>query len=242
MKSKAKAPLSAHLAELRRRLIYVAAVFLLTSAVCFYFAAELFDFLAMPLQEALRAEGLDGLGGEGLVYTSLLEVFSVHIKLALLAGAVFSFPFMALQGWAFLEPGLYPKEKAPGRKFLLLVVPFFAMGAGFCYWVVLPNAWRFFIGFSEGITPLPKASEYFILVLRLIFAFGLVFLLPIALLLLAQIKLVNAAILRKGRKYAVILAFLLAAILTPPDVVSQILLAVPILLLYEVSIFLVARK
>ena len=233
-KNSSKAPLTAHLGELRRRLIYVFCVFFVTVVICFYFAAELFAFLAAPLAAALDESGL--------VYTSLLEVFGVHLKLALLAGAVFSFPFMALQLWGFLEPGLYAEEKPPTRKFLLLVVPFFTMGMAFCYWVVLPNAWRFFIAFSEGITPMPKADEYFSLALRLLFAFGAVFLLPVALLLLGQIGLITAATLKRGRKYAMVLAFLAAAVLTPPDVVSQILLALPILLLYEVSILLLRAK
>ncbi len=228
-----KTPFASHLGELRRRLVWVVGFFVASSGLCFYFATELFAFLAAPLREVL--------GSEGLIYTSITEVFIVHLKLALLAGAVFSFPFMAWQLWAFLEPGLYRKEKPATRKFLLLIAPFFTLGMAFCYWVVLPNAWRFFITFSEPITPMPKAGEYFSLTLRLLFAFGAAFLLPPVLLLLGKVGLITPAALKKHRRYAVVAAFLAAAVLTPPDVTSQILLALPILLLYEFSILLLRK-
>ena len=243
-----KTPIASHFYELRRRLIYTLVVLGIAGGLCFYFAREILTFLAEPLMDALGQSQLEAgkaqvnsQGGGGLVWTSVLEVFAVHLKLALVAGLVVSFPFTVYQGWLFVEPALYRGEKPPVRRFLWLVIPLFWSGMAFCYYVVLPQAYGFFVGFSGGVMALPKASEYFGLVLQLLFAFGFVFLLPVGLLLLGQVGLVDRAVLKQKRKYAVVVAFLVAAILTPPDIASQVLLALPILLLYELSIVLMGE-
>lgn len=234
-------PLVTHLAELRRRFIYVLLFWLMASAGCYFFAADIYEFLVRPLADILIATGQD----RRLIYTGLTEVFFSYIKLSLFAGAVIMFPVLAMQIWGFVAPALYKKEKQVFIPLLFLTPILFFTGAAFLYFGILPLAWNFFLGFENPDTVLPiqleaKVSEYLSLVMKLIFAFGIAFQLPILLFLLAKAGFLTSDILRRKRKYALIIIFIAAAVLTPPDLVSQIALAVPVYILYELSIFLIA--
>lgn len=237
-----KAPIVAHLSELRRRLVYSLLALIGGFILCFPFAADIFDFLVAPLQSAW-----EGQAGRRIIYTALHEKFFVDIKLAFFAGFCLTFPLLISQIWAFIAPGLYKHEKHAFAPFLIATPVLFIMGASFVYYLVMPVAVDFFLG-SEQIATAdnlaielePKANEYLGLIMRLIFAFGLSFELPVLLILLVRVGLATEEGLRKKRRYAILLAFVAAAILTPPDPLSQIGLAVPIIILYEVSIF-VAR-
>lgn len=235
-------PLLTHLAELRTRLLWSLAVWLGASLLCYTFAAQIYDFLVHPL-----AQAMDGIGPRRLIYTNLTEAFFTYIKVALSAGLFLAFPFLLWQVWAFIAPGLYKKERAAFVPFLIATPVLFLIGAAFVYYLVMPAAWHFFLSFeTTGMqTALPiqleaKVNEYLDLVLTLIFAFGLCFELPVLLALLARAGLITVETLRNGRRYAIVLIFAVAAVLTPPDILSQILLAVPLMALYEISILLIA--
>ena len=229
-----------HLTELRRRLMWCVVALLVAFGVCIFFATEIFDFLAAPLMDVLRAENKDA----KLIYTKLYEVFFTEIKIGFYAAAFLAFPIFAIQIWKFVAPGLYSNEKSAFRPFLFATPILFFMGGAMVYYFIMPLAWDFFASFQRTgaggarIELLPKVEEYLSLVIKLIFAFGIAFQLPVVLTLLAKVGIVSSAGLSKFRKYAVVLVFVFAAILTPPDVISQIGLAIPILLLYEISIIL----
>ena len=234
-----KMPLLDHLVELRTRLIYAVVAFI----VCFFagygLAEPIFQFLVAPL-----AEITEGQEGRRLIYTALHEAFFTYIKVGFFFAACVSFPIVSIQLWLFIAPGLYRHEKQALMPFLVATPVLFALGAAMVYYIVIPLAWRFFLGFEtpgDGThLPMmlePKVDQYLSLVMRLIFAFGVAFELPVLLILLAKVGIVSSAGLRDKRKYAIVIAFVAAAILTPPDVISQVLLAVPIILLYELSIF-----
>ncbi len=229
-----------HLTELRRRLMWCVVALLAAFGVCVYFADHIFDFLSRPLMDILRARNEDAT----LIYTKLYEVFFTEIKIGFYAAAFLAFPIFAIQLWKFVAPGLYTKEKAAFRPFLVATPVLFFAGGAMVYYAIMPLAWEFFAAFQNTgetgarIELLPKVEEYLSLVIKLIFAFGIAFQLPVVLTLLAKVDLVTSRGLARFRKYAVVLVFVFAAILTPPDVISQIGLAIPILLLYEVSIFL----
>lgn len=229
-----------HLAELRRRLMWCVVALLVAFGVCVFFASEIFDFLSRPLMDILRARNEDAT----LIYTKLYEVFFTEIKIGFYAAAFLAFPIFAVQLWKFVAPGLYSKEKSAFRPFLIATPLLFFAGGAMVYYAIMPLAWEFFAAFQNTgetgsrIELLPKVEEYLSLVIKLIFAFGIAFQLPVVLTLLAKVDLVTSKGLAKFRKYAVVMVFVFAAILTPPDVISQIGLAIPILLLYEVSIFL----
>ena len=231
-----RAPLMDHLIELRRRLIWSFAALGVAFAISFYFAGPIFTFLVQPL--------IAGFGGPGegrLVYTKLYEAFFTEVRVALFAACFLAFPIIAIQLWAFVAPGLYAKEKKAFLPFLIATPVLFVAGGALAYYVVLPVAIRFFLGY-EGQIPgirqeaLPSMGEYLSFVMQFILAFGIAFLLPILLMLLERAGLVTRGQLKRGRRYAILVAFIVAAVATPPDVISQCLLAVPLILLYELSL------
>lgn len=230
-----KAPLLDHLIELRGRLLRCVYALVVTGAVCFYFSDHLFAFLVHPLKEAF------GDGGGRLVYTKLYEAFFVQVKVALFGAFFISFPIIANQLWAFVAPGLYAKEKKALLPFLIMTPVLFTMGAALAYYVVMPTAFHFFLEFQgnkSGLTveALPSTDAYLTLVMQFILAFGISFLMPVLLMLLNRAGFVTRAQLIGMRRYMIVAAFILAAVLTPPDVVSQLMLAIPLLLLYEITI------
>jgi sec-independent protein translocase protein TatC len=230
-----KAPLLDHLIELRGRLLKCVWALLLTGVVCFYFSDKLFAVLVHPLKEAF------GDAGGRLVYTKLYEAFFVQVKIAIFGAFFLSFPIIANQLWAFVAPGLYAKEKKALLPFIIMTPVLFVMGASFAYFVVMPTAFHFFLQFqgnSSGLSveALPSAGDYLTLVMQFILAFGISFLMPVLLMLLNRAGFVTRAQLIGLRRYMIVAAFVLAAVLTPPDVVSQLMLAIPLLLLYEITI------
>ena len=238
-----KAPLMEHLIELRTRLIRSVAALLVTFFICFYFAGDIFDFLAAPLAEQL-ADREDA----RMIFTDMTEVFFTQVKVAFFAALFFSFPLMANEMWKFIAPGLYKNEKSAFLPFLVLTPVLFFLGGALVYYMLMPVAWQFFLSFEtmggDGALPIQleaKVNEYLSLVMKLIFAFGISFELPLVLTLLARAGMVTADGLADKRKYSIVMAFFAAAILTPPDPLSQISLAVPIILLYEISIFAVRQ-
>ena len=223
-------PLLDHLIELRRRLLWSAVAMVILFIGFFYVSEPIFKFLAAPLQARTN---------EPLIYTSLTEAFFTYIKLAFFAAFLIGFPFFAVQIWLFVAPGLYRHERGAFLPFLISTPIMFYLGAAGVYYLVVPVAWDFFIAFeTEDIKLLPKVSEYLSLVMQLMFAFGLAFELPVLLTLLVRVGIVSSAGLASKRRYAIVAAFILAAVLTPPDVISQISLAVPVILLYEVAIII----
>lgn len=235
-----KAPLLDHLVELRQRLVWSVVALLVTFFICFFVAQPIYDWLAAPLQNAWHGET-----GRRMIFTALHEQFFTHIKVAFFAALCISFPIISSQLWMFVAPGLYKHEKGAFLPFLIATPILFMMGGAFVYYVVMPVAIDFFLGFeqqaAEGGGPRieleAKVSEYLSLVMRLIFAFGISFELPVVLSLLVRAGLATSDGLKKKRRYAILIAFVAAAVLTPPDPLSQIGLAIPIILLYEVSIY-----
>jgi len=230
-----QAPLLDHLIELRGRLVRCVITLALAFAVCLYFADDILGFLVLPLTKAFTP------GTGQLIFTQLYEVFFVELKVALFAGFLVSFPIIANQLWAFVAPGLYAKEKKAFLPFLLATPVLFTSGAALAYFVVMPTAFKFFLGY-EGtagglkIEALPSAGEYLSLVMQFILAFGISFLLPVLLLLLNRAGIVTRQQLSGARRYVVVLVVALSAIVTPPDPGSQLILAIPLLLLFEGSL------
>ena len=232
-----QAPLLDHLIELRTRLVRAVAALAVAFGVCFYFADQILAFLAKPLTEAFPA-------GEGkLIYTKLYEVFFVELRVSLFAAFCISFPIIANQLWAFIAPGLYAKEKKAFLPFLFATPILFTLGASLAYFVVMPTAFRWFLGF-EGtaggldIEALPAAGDYLSLVMQFILAFGISFLLPVLLLLLNRAGIVSREQLAKARRYVIVGVVAVAAIVTPPDPGSQLILALPLYILFEGSLLL----
>lgn len=224
-----QAPLLEHLVELRARLLRAFLAFGVAFGVCFYFANYIIALLVRPLEQA---------GQNKLIYTKLYEAFFVEVKVALFAAFFVSFPVIANQIWAFVAPGLYAKEKKAFLPFLIATPILFTMGGALAYFVVMPTAFHFFLGFQGQtggmqLEALPATGDYLALVMQFILAFGISFLLPVLLMLLNRAGIVTRAQVVGARRYAIVAIFIVAAVATPPDVVSQLLLAVPLLLLFE---------
>ncbi len=233
-------PLLEHLIELRSRLMWSLGAFLLAFLVCYFFSKQIYSFLAQPLADILHTKtGQD----RRLIYTALTEAFFTYLQVAFFGAAFISFPVVAMQAWLFIAPGLYRSEKRAFAPFLIATPVLFLLGAALAYYFVFPAAWKFFLSFESqtGAGGLPiqleaKVSEYLSLVMKLIFAFGVAFQLPVLLTLLAKVGIVSAQGLSRYRRYAYVGMFVIAAILAPPDVITQCGLALPLIALYEVSI------
>jgi len=231
MKKDDKVPFTAHLEELRKRLIICFIVIGVGFVIAYGFKEKLFEILTLPLVREMRP-------GDKLIFTGLTEAFFTYMKVSFLAGIILASPVIIYQFWAFVGPGLYQKEKRYFVPIVLLSAFFFVGGSLFCFFVVFPFAFKFFLSFAtDVIQPLPSMNEYLSFVSVTMLAFGLVFELPLVIVFLAKLGIVTVEFLRKNRKYAILLIFIAAAILTPgPDVVSQVLMAFPLMFLYEISI------
>ena len=229
-----------HLAELRKRLINSFIFLIIFFIGSYFFAEHLYGFLVEPFAKAVKDDGTD----RRLIFTALQETFLTYLKVSFFAAFFVTCPFILMQIWKFIAPGLYKHEKTAILPYLILTPILFFLGGMLVYYLIMPLAIKFFLSFeSSGIsTNLPiqleaKVNEYLSLVMKLIFAFGLSFQLPVVLSLLARIGVVDSKFLKERRKYVVVIIFTAAAVLTPPDPITQIGLAIPLLILYELSIF-----
>jgi sec-independent protein translocase protein TatC len=233
-------PLLEHLAELRKRLLWSAVAFIIAFGVCYYFSSKIYDFLAAPLAHQLEVRGQK----PELIYTALYEVFFTYIKVSLFAAAFVSFPVVATQLWLFIAPGLYKKEKRAMLPFLVATPILFFLGGALAYYVVLPTIFKFLLDFQTvvgggsdvQIQLMAKVSEYLSTVMKIVFAFGLSFELPVLLTLLGRVGILSSASLKKYRRYAYVGCFIVAAILAPPDALTMCILAGPLVVLYEISV------
>ncbi|MBA3018380.1 MAG: twin-arginine translocase subunit TatC [Desulfobacteraceae bacterium] len=225
-----KMPFSGHLEELRKRLVICFIAIAIGFIISYGFKEKIFHYLTIPLISAMQAD-------DKLIFTGLPEAFFTYLKVSLLSGLMLSAPVILYQFWLFVAPGLYGKERKLLVPIVFLSSFFFIGGALFGYFIVFPFGFKFFLGFAtETIRPLPSMREYLSFSSMLLLAFGLVFELPLVIIFLARLGIVSVEFLKKNRKYAILLFFVVAAILTPPDVVTQIMMAVPLMALYEISI------
>ena len=232
-----------HISELRSRLIYSLIFLFVFFIICYFFAEYIYGFLVDPYAEASKEGNIE----RRLIFTALQETFLTYLKVAFFASFFVTSPFILIQVWKFIAPGLYDHEKSAIMPYMVVTPILFFLGGALVYYLIMPLAIKFFISFeSTGhITNLPiqleaKVNEYLSLIMKLIFAFGLSFQLPVVLSLLARVGVVDSEFLKKRRKYVVVIIFTAAAILTPPDPITQIGLAIPLLILYELSIFSVS--
>ncbi|MBW1996758.1 MAG: twin-arginine translocase subunit TatC [Deltaproteobacteria bacterium] len=227
-----KQPFLSHLEELRKRLISCAIAAGAGFVVSYIFSERLFRILIHPLKSQLPE-------GDRLIFTGLPEMFLTYIKVALVTGILLSSPYIFYQLWMFVAPGLYQNEKRYVVPFVVSSSILFVGGAIFGYFVVFPFGFRFFLGFANDyIQALPSVKQYFSFSVKLLFAFGMVFELPVVVFFLTKIGLVTPELLKRQRKYAILLIFVMAAILTPPDVATQVMMAGPLIVLYEISIYI----
>lgn len=233
-------PLLDHLIELRTRLLWSMGAFLVAFFLCYHFSTAIYSFLARPLADILETKTGQN---RRLIFTALYEAFFTYLKVAFFGAAFISFPVVAGQLWLFIAPGLYRSEKRAILPFLVATPILFILGAALAYYFVFPFAWGFFLSFETptggGGLPIQleaKVGEYLDLVMKLIFAFGITFQLPVLLSLLAKVGIVSSKGLRRYRRYAYVGMFIVAAVLAPPDVITQCGLAVPLIGLYEISI------
>ena len=229
-----------HLSELRKRLIHSFIFLIIFFVFCYIFSDHLYGFLVEPFAAAVKDDDIN----RRLIFTALQETFLTYLKVSFFAAFFITFPFILIQIWKFIAPGLYKHEKVAILPYLILTPILFFLGGMLVYYLIMPLAIKFFLSFeSSGIsTNLPiqleaKVNEYLSLVMKLIFAFGISFQLPVVLSLLARVGIVDSEFLKTRRKYVVVMIFAAAALLTPPDPITQIGLAVPLLILYELSIF-----
>lgn len=239
-----KMPLLAHLVELRQRLLYSVIALFVVFIACFAVKETLYDFMAQPLADILLARSTPGFERR-MIFTDLIEPFFTYIKVSFFFAAFITCPMFLTQFWLFVAPGLYRNEKKALAPFLVASPILFLIGASLVYFVILPFAWEFFISFEtqggDGTLPIQleaKVNEYLSLTMKLVFAFGLCFQLPVVMTLLARVGIASSEGMRSKRKYAIVGVFIVAAIFTPPDPLSQISLAVPIVILYEISIYM----
>ena len=232
-----------HLAELRSRLVKSVIYLFIFFVICYFFSENIYSFLVTPYADAVK----DGNSQRRLIFTALQETFLTYLKVAFFASFFITSPFILIQIWKFIAPGLYDHEKSAIMPYLVLTPILFFLGGALVYYLVMPLAIKFFLSFESSglITNLPiqleaKVNEYLSLIMKLIFAFGLSFQLPVVLSLLARIGVVDSEFLKTRRKYVVVIIFAAAAILTPPDPITQIGLAIPLLILYELSILSVS--
>ena len=240
--NKNKQPLLEHLIELRSRIIKTMIMIIVFFIFFYIFADNIYNFLVKPYANAVAGEE-----GRRLIFTALHETFFTYIRVAIFASLFVSLPFLLIQLWIFIAPGLYKNEKNVVLPYLLATPVLFILGSALVYYLIMPLAIKFFLSFESiggnGALPIQleaKVNEYLSLIMRLILAFGLCFQLPVALTLMARVGLVSSEGLKKNRKYVMVGVFAVAAILTPPDPISQIGLGIPILLLYELSIIAVS--
>jgi sec-independent protein translocase protein TatC len=227
-----RAPLLDHLIELRRRLLYCIAAIVVAFGVSYYFAVDIFAFLVQPLLKA---------GQTKLIYTEIFEAFFVQVKVAFFAAMMVSFPILANQLWQFVAPGLYRSERRALLPFILATPVLFLAGASMAYYIAVPMALHFLLGFQGDVggvsqEALPAIGNYLSFIMQFLFGFGIAFLLPVLLMLLERAGIVTRTQLVGARRYAIVGAFAIAAVLTPPDVGSQLLLAIPLCFLYELAL------
>lgn len=225
-----KLPVTDHLEELRRRLIKCLLAVAVGFVLSYSFSKQLFDFLTWPLIQAMPADGK-------LIYTSLQEAFITYLKISFFAGIFIATPVIFYQIWKFVMPGLYEGERRYVLPFVITACIFFLMGASFAFFVAFPFGFRFFLGFTtERIQALPSMKEYLSLCMSLLLAFGITFELPVVMFFLARMGIVNHHALRRYRKYAILIISIVAAVLTPPDILSMTMLGIPLYLLFELSV------